>query len=132
MVFATPFAFDSKAVLSQDLPGNHRGVGPAFVGGGFCERRLTVGCVRPELTFSLVLTPRILTERTAEGKPAGQKSPGILPRPRACPDLAHIMTVGRHDLAGAEARRRRLSPARMPKRPEKAHRYNRVTGTCAH
>jgi hypothetical protein len=28
--FATPFAFDSKAVLTQDLPGNHLEVAPAL------------------------------------------------------------------------------------------------------
>ena len=35
---ATPFAFDSKAVLAQDLPGNHRGGRSRF-----CRWRLLLG-----------------------------------------------------------------------------------------
>ncbi|WP_220459296.1 hypothetical protein, partial [Pseudomonas sp. MD195_PC81_125] len=43
----------SKAVLAQDLPGNHRGVVPAFFGEGLLGRRLTVGMCSTGIDFQL-------------------------------------------------------------------------------
>ncbi|WP_440974294.1 hypothetical protein [Pseudomonas koreensis] len=43
----------SKAVSAQDLPGNHRGVVPAFFGEGLLERRLTVGMCSTGIDFQL-------------------------------------------------------------------------------
>ena len=53
MNFATPFAFDSKAVLAQDLPGNHRGGRSRFVGEGFSQGRLTGGICSTRIDFQL-------------------------------------------------------------------------------
>ena len=51
----------AEAVSSQDLPGNHRGGRSRVYQRGFSLGKVAGGFVRPELTFSLVLTLRILT-----------------------------------------------------------------------
>jgi hypothetical protein len=43
----------SKAVSAEDLPGNHRGVVPAFFGEGLLGRRLTVGMCSTGIDFQL-------------------------------------------------------------------------------
>lgn len=81
--------------------------------------RLTVGDVRPELTFSLVLTPRMVTDPSRRSKPRNEKKPdGTWPR----------LTIRRR--AGFLANTFVLF--RRTKRPDKAHAYNRLRGTCAH
>ena len=49
-------------------------VDPACSVAASCWKAVPGGFVRPELTFSLVLTPRILTDRTGKGKGVGKKT----------------------------------------------------------
>jgi hypothetical protein len=53
MSLATPFAFDSKAVLAQDLPGNHRGGRSRFFGEGFLLEGCPGGICSTRIDFQL-------------------------------------------------------------------------------
>ena len=73
-VLRNALCFRSKAASSQELPGNHRGGRSRLFGGGFVWEGCPGGFVRPELTFSLVLTPRIVTDPFGRSKPHDEKS----------------------------------------------------------
>ena len=110
--------------------------------------RLTGGSVRPELTFSLVLTPRIVTDWFDKGKGPGKKDAwqrffcftGRASREaqdrRSRLVIAQIPTIGRRCLSSFYRAASRvcqgLSPGLARKCSEKTPRYNRLKGTCAH
>ena len=73
MFFATPFVFVQRQRRRKIYLETIEGSFPLFSAVSSCWK-LTVGDVRPELTFSLVLTPRIVTDPFGRSKPHVKKS----------------------------------------------------------
>ena len=145
MSLATPFAFDSKAVLAQDLPGNHRGGRSRLFGGSFLLEGCSGGICSTRIDFQLGTNAADTngSNRQREGcwqknSDAGSSSWSAdgLAIPGSCPVIAR-KTTGGHPHSTRRKRPgtrvyRGLSPTFDEKCAENAQRYNRREGSCAH